>query len=136
MPVPGKKCTRQNRIEKVQSVDMFPWTVHVETVCLLSKLHEAKHHVNVTVDMDEMDLTSAESKATYEEIKKYVAVHNDGMKVSNLYIAQIKQKHGIIERENYNKPKSEKSGQPECPKEKEIAIEEALKYFQMIPSES
>ena len=58
------------------------------------------------------------------------------MKVSNLYIAQIKQKHGIIERENYNKPKSEKGGQPECPKEKEIAIEEALKYFQMIPSES
>ena len=80
--------------------------------------------------------TAAESKATYEEIKKYVAEHNDGMKVSNLYIAQIKQKHGIIERENYNKPKSEKGGQPECPKEKEIAIEEALKYFQMIPSES
>lgn len=109
---------------------------HVETVCLLSKLHEAKHHVNVTLDMDEMDLTAAERKATYEEIKKYVAKHNDGMKVSNLYIAQIKQKHGIIERENYNKPKSEKGGQPECPKEKEIAIEEALKYFQMIPSES
>ena len=109
---------------------------HVETVCLLSKLHEAKHHVNVRLDMDEMDLTAAESKATYEEIKKYVAEHNDGMKVSNLYIAQIKQKHGIIERENYNKPKSEKGGQPECPKEKEIAIEEALKYFQMIPSES
>ena len=84
----------------------------------------------------DMDLTAAERKATYEEIKKYVAKHNDGMKVSNLYIAQIKQKHGIIERENYNKPKSEKGGQPECPKEKEIAIEEALKYFQMIPSES
>ena len=111
-------------------------STHVETVCLLSKLHEAKHHVNVKLDMDEMDLTAAESKATYEEIKKYVAEHNDGMKVSNLYIAQIKQKHGIIERENYNKPKSEKGGQPECPKEKEIAIEEALKYFQMIPSES
>lgn len=118
------------------AVDLFPGTAHVETVCLLSKLHEAKHHVNVTLDMDEMDLTAAESKATYEEIKKYVAEHNDGMKVSNLYIAQIKQKHGIIERENYNKPKSEKGGQPECPKEKEIAIEEALKYFQMIPSES
>ena len=70
--------------------------------------------MNVTLDMDEMDLTAAERKATYEEIKKYVAKHNDGMKVSNLYIAQIKQ----------------------CPKEKEIAIEEALKYFQMIPSES
>lgn len=67
-------------------------------------------------------------------ISPYVAEHNDGMKVFNLYIAQIKQKQGIIERENYNKPKSEKGGQPECPKE--IAIEEALKYFQMIPSES
>ena len=62
---------------------------HVETVCLLSKLHEAKHHVNVRLDMDELDLTSAESKATYEEIKAYVAEHNDGMKVSNLYIAQV-----------------------------------------------
>lgn len=61
-----------------------------ETVCLLSKLHEAKHHVNVRLDMDELDLTSAESKATYEEIKAYVAEHNDGMKVSNLYIAQVK----------------------------------------------
>lgn len=107
-------------------------STHVETVCLLSKLHEAKHHVKVKLDMDEMDITSAESKATYEEIKKYVAEHHDGMKVSNLYIAQIKQKHGIIERENYNKPKSEKSGQPKCPKEKEIAIEEALKAFKMI----
>lgn len=111
-------------------------STHVETVCLLSKLHEAKHHVNVKLDMDEMDLTAAESKATYEEIKKYVAEHNDGMKVSNLYIAQVKRKCGIIERENNNKSKSEKGGQPECPKEKEIAIEEALKYFQIIPSES
>lgn len=127
---------RAYRVETIRPYDMFPLTGHVETVCLLSKPHEAKHHVNVKLDMDEMDLTAAESKATYEEIKKYVAEHNDGMKVSNLYIAQIKQKHGIIERENYNKPKSEKGGQPECPKEKEIAIEEALKYFQMIPSES
>ena len=123
-----KSCARMLMQTKV--------SMHVETVCLLSKLHEAKHHVSVTLDMDEMDLTAAERKATYEEIKKYVVKHNDGMKVSNLYIEQIKQKHGIIERENYNKPKSEKGGQPECPKEKEIAIEEALKYFQMIPSES
>ena len=129
-------CENGYEIRKVRAVDQFGQTVHTETVCLLSKLHEAKHHVNVKLGMDEMDLTAAESKATYEEIKKYVAEHNDGMKVSNLYIAQIKQKHGIIERENYNKPKSEKGGQPECPKEKEIAIEEALKYFQMIPSES
>ena len=129
-------CENGYEIRKVRAVDQFGQTVHTETVCLLSKLHEAKHHVNVKLGMDEMDLTAAESKATYEEIKKYVAEHNDGMKVSNLYIAQIKQKHGIIERENNNKPKSEKGGQPECPKEKEIAIEEALKYFQMIPSES
>ena len=107
-------------------------STHVETVCLLSKLHEAKHHVNVTLDMDELDLTSAESKATYEEIKTYVAEHNDGMKVSNLYIAQVKAKYGIIERENYNKPKSDEAGQPKCPKEKEEAIVEALKAFKMI----
>ena len=105
---------------------------HVETVCLLSKLHEAKHHVNVTLNMDELDITSAESKATYEEIKSYVAEHNDGMKVSNLYIAQVKAKHGIIERENYNKAKSDDARQPQCPREKEEAIARALNYFQMI----
>ena len=98
----------------------------------MSKLHEAKHHVNVKLDMDEMDLTAAESKATYEGIKKYVAEHNDGMKVSNLYIAQVKAKYGIIERENYNKPKSDDARQPKCPKEKENAIVEALRYFRMI----
>ena len=120
------------RVEKVCCVDMFPGTANVETVCLLSKLHEAKHHVNVTVDMDELDLTSAESKATYEEIKQYVAEHNDGMKVSSLYIAQVKQKYGIIERENYNKPKSETAKQPQCPDEKEAVIVEALKHFGMV----
>ena len=124
-------CDGGYEIRKVRGVDQFGMTVHVETVCLLSKLHEAKHHVNVTVDMDEMDITSAESKATYEEIKKYVAEHNDGMKVTNLYIAQVKKKCGIIERENYNKPKSEDEIQPQCPKDKEKAIEDALRYFQM-----
>ena len=118
--------------KKVAVVDQFCHSGHVETVCLLSKLHEAKHHVNVRLDMDELDLTSAESKATYEEIKLYVAEHNDGMKVSNLYIAQVKAKYGIIERENYNKPKSDDARQPKCPKEKEEAIVEALRYFQMI----
>ena len=103
-----------------------------ETVCLLSKLHEAKYHVNVRLDMDELDLTAAESKATYEEIRKYVAEHYDGMKVSNLYIAQVKAKYGIIERENYNKAKSDDARQPKCPKEKEEAIVEALKAFKMI----
>lgn len=107
-------------------------STHVETVCLLSKLHEAKHHVSVTLDMDEMDITSAESKATYEEIKKYVAEHNDGMKVSNLYIAQVKRKCGIELGENFNLPKSEDAKQPQCPKEKEVAITEALSHFGMI----
>lgn len=107
-------------------------SMHCEAVCLLSKLHEAKHHVNVRLDMDEMDLTAAESKATYEEIKKYVAEHNDGMKVSNLYIAQVKRKYGIEVRENFNLPKSEDSRQPQCPKEKEDAIVKALKAFRMI----
>ena len=106
-------------------------STHVETVCLLSKLHEAKHHVNVTLDMDEMDITSAESKATYEEIKKYV-LEETGLKVSNLYIAQVKDKHGLEKRENYNLSKSEDARQPKCPKEKEKAIEDALRHFQMI----
>ncbi len=120
------------RMERVVAIDQFPGTGHVETVCLLSKLHEAKHHVKVKLDMDEMDITSAESKATYEEIKKYVAEHNDGMKVSNLYIAQVKRKCGIELAENFNLPKSEDARQPRCPKEKEEAIVEALKAFQMI----
>ena len=96
--------------------------------------------MNVRLDMDELDLTArteAERRqATYEEIGKYVAEHYDGMKVSNLYIAQVKAKYGIIERENYNKAKSDDARQPKCPKEKEEAIVEALRYFQMIPSES
>ena len=120
------------KVEKVQPVDQFGNTVHVETVCLLSKLHEAKHHVNVRLDIDEMDLTAAESKATYEEIKKYVAEHYDGMKVSDLYIAQVKAKYGIIERENYNEAKSDDARQPQCPKEKEKAIEVAFEHFKMI----
>lgn len=102
----------------------------METVCLFSKLN-AKQHIEVEVKMDELDLTAAEKKATYEEIKAYVLEHN-GLKVSHLYIAQVKQKCGIIERENYNKPKSENSRQPKCPPEKEAAITEALKYFGMI----
>lgn len=81
--------------------------------------------------MDELDLTSAESKATYEEIKEYVLEHT-GLKVSNLYIAQIKRKQGIIERANYNLPKNEDSKQPVCHPEKEKAITEALKLFGMI----
>lgn len=118
------------RLEKACCVDQFCETVHVETVCVLSKLN-AKQHIEVEVKMDELDLTAAESKATYEEIKAYVLEHS-GMKVSSLYIAQVKQKCGIIERKNYNKPKSEDAKQPVCPPEKEKAIMEALKYFGMI----
>lgn len=120
------------KVLKVCPVDQFPYTGHVETVCLLSKLHEAKHHVSVKLDMDEMDITSAESKATYEEIKKYVAEHNDGMKVSSLNIAQVKRKCGLELVENHNLPKSEDARQPQCPKEKEEAIVEALKTFKMV----
>ena len=112
------------------AVDLFPGTAHVETVCLLSKL-QSKEHIEIEVKMDEMDLTSAESKATYKEIREYVFEHT-GLKVSHLYIAQVKQKYGIIERENYNKPKSEDAKQPQCPPEKEKAITEALHHFGMI----
>ena len=121
---------RGYQVEKAVGVDMFPGTGHVETVCLLSKLH-ANQHIEVELQMDELDLTAAESKATYEEIKEYV-LKQSGLKVSNLYIAQVKQKCGIIERENYNLPKSENSRQPKCPPEKEAAIREALEHFRMI----
>ncbi len=119
-------------IYKGQETDKVWWDEekHVETVCLLSKLN-VEHHIEVELQMDELDLTAAESKATYEEIKDYVLEHT-GLKVSSLYIAQVKEKCGIIERVNYNLPKSENSRQPKCPPEKEVAIREALEYFRMI----
>lgn len=123
-------CANGYEIKMCRGVDQFPQSVHVETVCLLSKLH-SDHHIEVELEMDELDLTAAESKATYEEIKDYV-LKQSGLKVSNLYIAQVKQKCGIIERANYNLPKSENSRQPKCPPEKEAAIREALEHFQMI----
>ena len=116
--------------EWVQPVDLFPRTGHVEMVCLLSKLN-VDHHIEVELNLDELDLTDAEKKATYQEIKDYVLKHS-GLKVSSLYIAQVKQQCGIIERENYNKPKSEDAKQPQCPPDKEKAIKEALKHFGMI----
>lgn len=115
---------------RAAAVDMFPRADHVETVCLLSKL-QSKEHIEIEVKMDELDLTAAEKKATYEEIREYIFEHT-GLKVSHLYIAQVKQKYGIIERENYNKPKSEDTRQPQCPPEKEKAITEALHHFGMI----
>ena len=118
------------RAEGFTPVDMFPNSEHIEVVCALSKLDV---HQKITVDlkMDELDVTAAETKATYEEIREYVKEHT-GLNVSNLYIAQVKQKCGIKERANYNKPKSENSRQPKCPTEKEKAIRDALKHFKMI----
>ena len=121
---------RGYRAVRAAAVDMFPRTANVETVCLLSKLN-TKQHIEINLDMDELDLTDAEKKATYQEIKDYVLEHS-GLKVSSLYIAQVKQKCGIIERENYNKPKSEDAKQPQCPPDKEKAIKEALTHFGMI----
>ena len=118
------------KLQLAEPYDLFPHTEHVETVCLLSKL-KSTQHIEVELDMDELDLTDAEKKATYQEIKDYVLEHS-GLKVSSLYIAQVKQKCGIIERENYNKAKSEDAKQPQCPSEKEKAIREAMKYFGMI----
>ena len=118
-------------VEKVRCCDMFGQSCHVETVCLLSKLN-VKHHIEVEITMDELDLTAAESKATYDEIKAYV-LEKFGFKVSQLYIAQIKRKCGIIERKNYNQSKKEDAKVPKCPPEKEAAIMDALKHFQMIP---
>ena len=117
-------------VKKVQGVDQFPHTVHVETVVLLSKL-KVDHHIEIELKMDELDLTAAESKATYDEIKAYV-LNKYGLKVSQLYIAQIKRKCGIIERKNYNVSKKEDAKVPQCPPEKEAAIMDALKHFQMI----
>ena len=88
-------------------------------------------YINVTIELDDMDITSAETKDTYDEIKKYVAEHNAGMKFSNLYISQIKRKCGIEVGKNYNLPKNEDNRQPQCPEDKESAIVEALKHFKM-----
>ena len=104
-----------------------------ETVVLLSQLRQKPDdYIDVKVDVAELEGTSAETKATYEKIKKYVAEHNDGMKVSSLYIAQVKRKCGIELAENLNLPKSADARQPQCPKDKEEAITEAFKAFQMI----
>ena len=117
------------KADKAWAVDQFPATSHVETVCLLV-LRNPVTHINIDVDVEEM-VQDKRGLATYGQIKEYV-LERSGLKVSSLYIAQVKQKCGIIERENYNKPKSDDARQPQCPPEKEKAIKEALKHFGMI----
>jgi len=118
------------RVEKMTAVDQFCETVHVETVVLLSQ-QKPDDTIEIDLDLDELDATSAELKATYQEIKDYV-LKEFGLKVSSLYISQVKRKCGIEVGENYNLPKSENARVPQCPKEKEEAIKAALKYFAMI----
>ena len=121
---------RGYEVRRVCCVDMFPNTVHIETVVLLSQ-QKADDYVEVELELNELDVTSAESKATYAEIKDYV-LKEHGMKVSNLHISQVKRKCGIEIGENYNLPKSEGCRQPQCPEEKEKAIKDALEHFGMI----
>jgi 23S rRNA (uracil1939-C5)-methyltransferase len=118
------------KVESAECVDMFPKTEHVETVVLLSQ-QKPDDHIEIEINLDEIDATGAETKATYKKIQNWVQ-EKYGFHVTNLNIAQVKQRHGIIERENYNKPKSEDSRQPRCPEEKVKAIEDALRHFQMI----
>ena len=116
--------------EKVQPVDLFPRTKHCEAVLLLTKLN-VERYIEVDVSIDELDVTATESKATYDEIKAYV-LEKYGLKVSSLYISQVKRKCGLDVGQNYNLPKKEDAKVPQCPPEKEAAIIEALKHFQMI----
>ena len=119
------------QVERVKLMDMFPRTVHVETVVLLSKGEVDSKKIRVEFSLEDMDLSEFQDGATYPQIKEYVLEHT-GLKVSNLYISQIKRKCGIGVGKNYNLPKSEDSRQPQCPPEKEKAIREAFKYFGMI----
>ena len=123
-------CANGYEIKVCRGVDQFPQSVHVETVVLLSQ-QKPDDTIEIDLDLDELDVTSAELKATYQEIKDYV-LKEFGLKVSSLYISQVKRKCGIEVGENYNLPKSENARVPQCPKEKEEAIKAALKYFAMI----
>ena len=123
-------CERGYELRKVCPVDQFGMTVHVETVVLLSQ-QKPDDTIEIDLDLDELDATSAELKATYQEIKDYV-LKESGLKVSSLYISQVKRKCGIEVGENYNLPKTENPKVPQCPKEKEDAIKAALKYYAMI----
>jgi 23S rRNA (uracil1939-C5)-methyltransferase len=123
-------CDGGYAVKKIRAFDQFGNTTHVETVVLLSQ-QKPDDRIEVEIELDELDLTSAESKATYAEIKDYV-LKEHGLKVSGLYISQVKRKCGIEVGENYNLPKSEDSRQPQCPVEKEKAIRDALEHFGMV----
>ena len=124
-------CANGYEIKMCRGVDQFPQSVHVETVVLLSKGEVDSKKIRVEFSLEDMDMSEFQDGATYTQIKDYVLEHS-GLKVSNLYISQIKRKCGIEVGKNYNLPKSEDSRQPQCPPEKEKAIREAFKYFGMI----
>lgn len=119
------------QVKRICCCDMFAGTPHVETVVLLSKGIIDSQKVKVEMSLADMDMSRFKKGATYEAIKDYVK-EQTGYKVSSLYIAQVKAKHGLDMRENFNLPKSEDARQPKCPAEKEKAIEDALRHFQMI----
>ena len=119
------------RVDKAVAVDQFPWTANVETVVLLSKGEIDSKKVRVEFSLEDMDMSGFQKGATYEQIKAYVLEHT-GLKVSSLYISQIKRKCGLDVGQNYNLSKKEDAKVPKCPPEKEAAIRDALKYFQMI----
>lgn len=133
---PPLSLTPTSHCSQERSLKMYDYDInlqvssHVEAVLLLTKLN-VERHIEVDVSMDELDVTAAESKATYDEIKAYV-LEKYGLKVSNLYISQVKRKCGLDVGQNYNLPKKEDAKVPQCPSEKEAAIIEALKHFQMI----
>ena len=118
-------------LQQAEAADFFPRTGHVETVVLLSKGEVDSKKIRVEFSLEDMDMSEFQDGATYTQIKDYVLEHS-GLKVSNLYISQIKRKCGIGVGKNYNLPKSEDSRQPQCPPEKEKAIREAFKYFGII----
>ena len=123
-------CSRGYELKRVRGCDMFPMSFHVETVVLLSQ-QKPDDHIEVELELDELDITSAETKATYREIQQYV-MKQTGMMVSNLNIAQVRRKCGLDMRENFNLPKSKDAKQPKCPEKKEKAIREALEHFGMV----
>ena len=118
-------------LRSAEAVDLFPRCAHVETVVLLSKGEIDSKKVRVEFSLEDMDMSGFQKGATYEQIKAYVLEHT-GLKVSSLYISQIKRKCGLDVGQNYNLSKKEDAKVPKCPPEKEAAIRDALKYFQMI----